>query len=198
VTAAGSVPVRLAVHGAHQVGNSLAAAAVALELGMPPPAVAEALALARPLSRWRMEVTERADGVLLVNDAYNANPESMAAALRALRTMARGRRSWAVLGPMAELGEAATEEHRRVGELAARLGVDRLVVVGPDAAGVHDAAGREPGWAGETAHVPDVAAAVALLRAELRPEDVVLVKASRAAGLERVVLALGDPAEVSR
>jgi UDP-N-acetylmuramoyl-tripeptide--D-alanyl-D-alanine ligase len=198
VAGAGSVPVRLAVHGAHQVGNSLAAAAVALELGMTPPAVAEALAAARPLSRWRMEVTERADGVLLVNDAYNANPESMAAALRALRTMARGRRSWAVLGPMAELGEAAADEHRRVGELAAQLGVDRLVVVGPDAAGVHDAAGREPGWSGESEHVPDVAAAVALLRAELLPEDVVLVKASRAAALERVVLALGDPAEVAR
>ncbi|HZB48071.1 MAG TPA: UDP-N-acetylmuramoyl-tripeptide--D-alanyl-D-alanine ligase, partial [Mycobacteriales bacterium] len=136
VTAAGSVPVRLAVHGAHQVGNSLSAAAVALELGMPLPAVAEALALARPLSRWRMEVTERPDGVLLVNDAYNANPESVAAALRALRTMARGRRSWAVLGAMAELGEAAADEHRRVGELAARLGVDRLIVVGPDAASV--------------------------------------------------------------
>jgi UDP-N-acetylmuramoyl-tripeptide--D-alanyl-D-alanine ligase len=188
-----SVPVRLAVHGGHQVGNSLAAAAVALELGLPLPAVAEALALARPLSRWRMEVTERADGVLLVNDAYNANPESMAAALRALRTMARGRRSWAVLGAMGELGEAAAEEHRRVGELAARLGVDRLVVVGPAAAAIHDAAGREPGWAGETVHVPDVAAAVAHLRAELRPEDVVLVKASRAAGLERVALALADP-----
>ncbi len=193
VTAGGSVPVRLAGHGAHQVGNSLAAAAVALELGMPLPAVADALALARPLSRWRMEVTERADGVLLVNDAYNANPESMAAALRALRTMARGRRSWAVLGAMGELGEAAAEEHRRVGELAARLGVDRLVVVGPDAAGIHDAAGREPGWAGETVHVPDVPAALDLLRAELRPEDVVLVKASRAAGLERVALALADP-----
>jgi len=208
-----SVPVRLAVHGAHQVGNSLAAAAVALELGLALPAVADALAAARPLSRWRMEVTERTDGVLLVNDAYNANPESMAAALRALRTMARGRRSWAVLGPMAELGEAAADEHRRVGALAAQLGVDRLVVVGPAAAGIHQAAaaagpgggsgraapaGTGGGWAGETVHVPDVAAAVALLRAELLPEDVVLVKASRSAGLERVVLALGDPAEVSR
>ena len=192
-----SVPVRLAVYGAHQVGNSLAAAAVALELGMPLPGVADALAEARPLSRWRMEVTERADGVLLVNDAYNANPESMAAALRALLTMARGRRSWAVLGAMGELGEASAEEHRRVGELAARLGVDRLVVVGPEAAGIHTAAGG-PGWAGESAHVPDVDAAIALLRAELRPEDVVLVKASRAAGLERVALALADPLGAAR
>jgi UDP-N-acetylmuramoyl-tripeptide--D-alanyl-D-alanine ligase len=153
--------------------------------------------------------------VLVVNDAYNANPESMAAALRALRTMARGRRSWAVLGAMGELGASADDEHRRVGELAARIGVDRLVVVGPDAAPIAAAARSAapapaasrapadgapadrvtggPGWTGETTHVRDVAAALHLLRAELRPGDVVLVKASRAAGLERVALALTEP-----
>jgi UDP-N-acetylmuramoyl-tripeptide--D-alanyl-D-alanine ligase len=186
-TAAGSVPVTLAVHGAHQVGNSLAAAAVALELGMPLPAVAAALGRARALSRWRMEVTERADGVLVVNDAYNANPESTAAALRALITMARGRRSWAVLGEMAELGESAAAEHARIGALTAELGVDRVVVVGPAAQPLHSAA-REG-----SVHVADVDAAIALLRSELRPEDVVLVKASRSAGLERVALALAEP-----
>jgi UDP-N-acetylmuramoyl-tripeptide--D-alanyl-D-alanine ligase len=187
VTAAGSVPVTLAVHGEHQVGNSLAAAAVALELGMPLPAVAGALGRARALSRWRMEVTERPDGVLVVNDAYNANPESMAAALRALTTMARGRRSWAVLGEMGELGPAAADEHRRIGELTAELGVDRVVVVGPGAQPMH-AAAREG-----AVHVDDADAAIALLRAQLRPEDVVLVKASRAAGLERVAIALAQP-----
>ena len=187
VTATGSVPVTLAVHGEHQVGNSLAAAAVALELGMPLPAVADALGRARALSRWRMEVTERPDGVLVVNDAYNANPESMAAALRALTTMARGRRSWAVLGEMAELGASAADEHRRVGELTAELGVDRVVVVGPDAQRLY-AAAREG-----AVHVDDADAAIALLRAQLRPEDVVLVKASRSAGLERVALALAEP-----
>jgi UDP-N-acetylmuramoyl-tripeptide--D-alanyl-D-alanine ligase len=191
VTAAGSVPVTLAVHGEHQVGNSLAAAAVALELGMPLPAVADALGRARALSRWRMEVTERPDGVLVVNDAYNANPESMAAALRALTTMARGRRSWAVLGEMAELGASAADEHRRVGELAAELGVDRVVVVGPGAQRLY-AAAREG-----AVHVDDADAAIALLRAQLRPEDVVLVKASRAAGLERVALALAEPVEAA-
>ena len=187
VTAAGSVPVTLAVHGEHQVGNSLAAAAVALELGMPLPALADALGRARALSRWRMEVTERPDGVLVVNDAYNANPESMAAALRALTTMARGRRSWAVLGEMAELGASAADEHRRVGELTAELGVDRVVVVGPDAQRLY-AAAREG-----AVHVDDADAAIALLQAQLRPEDVVLVKASRSAGLERVALALAEP-----
>jgi UDP-N-acetylmuramoyl-tripeptide--D-alanyl-D-alanine ligase len=192
VTAAGSVPVTLAVHGAHQVGNSLAAAAVALELGLPPAGVAAALGRAKALSRWRMEVTERADGVLVVNDAYNANPESMAAALRALVTMARGRRSWAVLGAMGELGESADAEHRRVGALTAELGVDRVVVVGPEAQPMHDAA-RDI-----SVQVPDAAAAIALLDKELEPEDVVLIKASRAAGLERVALALADPAGVAR
>jgi UDP-N-acetylmuramoyl-tripeptide--D-alanyl-D-alanine ligase len=187
VTAAGSVPITLAVHGEHQVGNSLAAAAVAVELGMPLPAVADALGRARALSRWRMEVTERSDGVLVVNDAYNANPESMAAALRALTTMARGRRSWAVLGEMGELGPAAADEHRRIGELTAELGVDRVVVVGPGAQPMH-AAAREG-----AVHVDDADAAIALLRAQLRPEDVVLVKASRAAGLERVAIALAQP-----
>jgi UDP-N-acetylmuramoyl-tripeptide--D-alanyl-D-alanine ligase len=192
VTAAGSTLITLAVHGAHQVGNSLAAAAVALELGMPLPEVAAGLGRAKALSRWRMEVTERADGVLVVNDAYNANPESMAAALRALTTMSRGRRSWAVLGAMGELGETADEEHRRIGALTAELGVDRVVVVGPEARPLHAAAPDG------SVHVPDVTAAVALLRAELRPEDVVLVKASRAAGLERVALALTEPAEATR
>jgi UDP-N-acetylmuramoyl-tripeptide--D-alanyl-D-alanine ligase len=191
VTAAGSVPVTLAVHGAHQVGNSLAAAAVAVELGMPLPEVAAALGRARALSRWRMEVTERADGVLVVNDAYNANPESMAAALRALVTMARGRRSWAVLGEMAELGGSAAEEHRRIGALAAELGVDRIVVVGPAAQPLYDAV-RDV-----SVHVADADEAIALLRAQLRPEDVVLVKASRAAGLERVALALAGPVGAS-
>jgi UDP-N-acetylmuramoyl-tripeptide--D-alanyl-D-alanine ligase len=182
VTPAGNARVTLAVHGQHQVGNSLSVAAVALELGMTPRQVAEALGRARPLSRWRMEVTERADGVVVVNDAYNANPESMAAALRALVTMGDGKRTWAVLGPMAELGATAPQEHARVGALAAELGVDRLVVVGDDAAPM--AAG------GNARRVADVGEAVELLRTELEPGDVVLVKASRAAGLERVALAV--------
>jgi UDP-N-acetylmuramoyl-tripeptide--D-alanyl-D-alanine ligase len=193
VTPAGAAEVRLGLYGAHHVPNSLAAAAVATELGMPLPEAAAALAEARPLSRWRMEVTERTDGVLVVNDAYNANPESMRAALIALMTMSRGRRSWAVLGQMAELGAGAVAEHEAVGRLAARLGVDRVVVVGAEAGGIADGATGDGSWGGESVHVPDVQAAVRLLRQQLRPGDVVLVKASRAAGLERVALALaGD------
>ena len=179
--------VRLGLHGAHQVPNSLAAAAVALRLGMPLPAVAEALSAARPVSRWRMEVTDRADGVTVVNDAYNANPESMRAALAALARIAGGRRSWAVLGQMAELGAAAPVEHEALGRAAARAGVARLVVVGPEAAAVHAAA---VGEGADSVQVPDAAAAVQLLQEAVRPGDVVLVKASRAVGLERVALAL--------
>lgn len=181
----GRSAVRLGLYGAHHVGNSLAAAAVALEVGMGVAEVAAALGTARPASRWRMEVTDTDDGVRVVNDAYNANPESMTAALRALAAMAAGRRSWAVLGEMAELGEHGPAAHAEIGRLTAELGVDRLVAVGPIARAILEGAS---GLAGEP--VADVAAAVELLRREVRPGDVVLVKASRSAGLERVASGL--------
>lgn len=181
VTRAGEAPVQLAVHGAHQVGNALAAAAVALELGATVGAVAGVLHGYRPASRWRMEVTEGPDGVTVVNDAYNANPESVRAALETLVAMAGpAQRSWAVLGPMAELGEAEAAAHQEVGRLAGVLDVDRVVVVGEQAGAIHRAAGAR------SVLVPDAAAALALLRAEVRAGDVVLVKASRAFGLERI------------
>nr|MDQ3988520.1 UDP-N-acetylmuramoyl-tripeptide--D-alanyl-D-alanine ligase [Actinomycetota bacterium] len=178
---AGEALVRLSVPGAHQVGNALAAAAVALELDATPAGVADVLAGYRPASRWRMEVAERPDGVTVVNDAYNANPESVRAALQTLVAMAgEGRRSWAVLGPVSELGAAETAAHEEIGRLATGLDVDRLVVVGEQARAMHRAAGQE------AVLVPDVQAALTLLRAELRSGDVVLVKASRAHRLERV------------
>ncbi len=189
VAASGEAPVHLPLYGAHHVPNALAAACVAGELGMPVADVAAALAEAVPASRWRMEVAERADGVTVVNDAYNANPDSVAAALEALVAMAGGRRTWAVLGEMRELGAVSAEEHEAVGRLAVRLGVSRLVAVGTAAARVHAAATQE-GSGVESATVPDADAALEILRAELRPGDVVLVKASRAARLERVGEAL--------
>ncbi len=183
VAPAEQVPVQLALYGGHHVGNALAAATVALELGASMTQVAAALSTATPASRWRMEVSTRSDGVTVVNDAYNANPDSMRAGLEALVAMSGGRRSWAVLGAMGELGESADDAHEAVGRLAAGLGVDRVVVVGSGAARIHTGAGG-------SVLVEDVEAALALLRAELGPGDVVLVKASRAAGLERVAAGL--------
>ncbi len=191
VSPAGRAPVTLPLLGEHHVGNALAAAAVALELGGTPPGVAAALGAALPVSRWRMEVTDRPDGVTVVNDAYNANPESMRAALAALVAMAGSgpapstvsrsaggrRRTWAVLGRIGELGDGASAAHAEVAALARALGVDELVAVGTD-----DYPGARP--------AAGVDEAIALLGAELEPGDVVLVKASRAAGLERVAAGL--------
>ncbi|BBY76686.1 UDP-N-acetylmuramoyl-tripeptide--D-alanyl-D-alanine ligase [Mycolicibacterium parafortuitum] len=183
------VPVTLAVHGDHQVSNALIAAAVALECGATPQQIAAALGAAGPVSRHRMQVSTRADGVTVVNDAYNANPDSMQAGLKALAWMSRGgtpkRRSFAVLGEMAELGEDAITEHDRIGRLAVRLDVSRLIVVGsgrPMSAMLHGAV-MEGSWGSEATQVADADAALALLRDELRPGDVVLVKASNSAGL---------------
>jgi UDP-N-acetylmuramoyl-tripeptide--D-alanyl-D-alanine ligase len=143
-----------------------------------------------------MEVTERPDGVTVINDAYNANPEGMAAALDTLATVARGRRAIAVLGPMNELGDESRQWHEQVGGLAARAGVAGLIVVGEDAAAMLSGAKAERSWHGELVGVPDAGSALAALGNLLGPGDVVLVKASRAAGLEHVALALtGEAAQ---
>jgi UDP-N-acetylmuramoyl-tripeptide--D-alanyl-D-alanine ligase len=194
-TPAGDAPVTLALHGEHHVANALAAAAVALEQGMAPVRVAQLLATARPASRWRMEVTTRPDGVTIVNDAYNANPDSVRAALKALAAMGRPddgprRRTWAVLGEMLELGDTALAEHDAIGRLAVRLDVSRLVAVGEGARAVSTGASHEGSWGDESAWVPDAGAALALLRAELEPGDVVLVKASRSIGLDVIATEL--------
>lgn len=192
-TPSGCSDVTLRLYGEHHVSNALAAAAVAHELGMSADEIARALSEAGTLSRWRMEVTERPDGVTVVNDAYNANPESMRAALRALASMAKGRRTWAVLGHMAELGDEGLAEHDAVGRLAVRLNVSKLVAVGGrEASWLQLGAYNEGSWGEESVHVSDAQAAIDLLRSELRPGDVVLVKASRSVGLERVATALLD------
>jgi UDP-N-acetylmuramoyl-tripeptide--D-alanyl-D-alanine ligase len=197
VTPEGAHPVALRLHGAHAVSNALAAAAAARAVGMPPHEIAEALSEATVVSRWRMEVTERGDGVTVVNDAYNANPESVRAALDALAAMTRGGRAFAVLGTMAELGADSVAEHETIGQHAARSGIRGLVAIGEAAAPVLDGARRVGSWTGECVQVDDVGAAVAVLNEWLRPRDVVLVKGSRVAGLERVAQALLD-ADVTR
>jgi UDP-N-acetylmuramoyl-tripeptide--D-alanyl-D-alanine ligase len=195
-TADGQTDVALAVHGDHQVSNALCAAAVALECGAGLDQVAAALAAAGPVSKHRMAVATRDDGITIINDAYNANPDSMAAGLKALAWMAREggekRRSWAVLGEMAELGDDAISEHDRIGRLAVRLDVSRLIVVGTgrSMSAMHHGAVMEGSWGSEATMVADADAALALLRAEMQAGDVVLVKASNAAGLGALADAL--------
>lgn len=183
-------PVALQVVGEHQVANALSAAAAALAVGLAPAAVAAGLSAATSRSRWRMEIGRRRDGVTVVNDAYNANPESMRAALAALAGLP-ARRRIAVLGGMAELGEGAAAEHERLGRDAVAAGVDLLVAVGTDAVGIADGATAAGHRAGEeSVHVPDRDAAHELVARVLRPGDVVLVKASRSYGLELLAAAI--------
>lgn len=181
--------VALAVPGEHMVSNALAAAAVGRELGVPLADAAGALAGAR-VSPWRMESFTGAGGVRVLNDAYNANPESTAAALRTARWVAGDRRLIAVLGEMAELGPIAEAEHDRIGELAARVRVDRLVAVGEPARATARAAIREGMGAGDVVLVDTVDEAIDDVRAVARRGDLVLCKGSRVAGLERVAEAL--------
>jgi UDP-N-acetylmuramoyl-tripeptide--D-alanyl-D-alanine ligase len=193
LTPEGSAPVTLRLHGAHNVPNALAAAALACELGMDLDGIADGLGAAVARSRWRMEVHQRADGVTVINDAYNANPESVRAAIDALVHLAQGGRAFAVLGHMAELGGTSRASHEDIGEYAGRIGdsgLAGLIAVGEEAAPLLDGARRVSSWTGEALAVPDGAAALELLANRLKPSDVVLVKASRAAHLEGVAAAL--------
>lgn len=179
VTPQGRAAVRLGISGLHQVGNTLAAAAVALHLGMPFAELPVALGQLALVSSRRMDVFDRTDGVTVIDDSYNANPASASAALRALAAMGDGRRTVAVLGYMAELGDFERAGHEQVGRLAAELGVEKLIVVADNAAPIADGARSDTSWKGESVLVADQPGAVAELMRDLRPGDVVLVKASR-------------------
>ena len=183
--------VELQVPGEHMVSNALAAAACGQWLGMPVAECAAALKGAR-IARWRMETFRTASGVQVVNDAYNANPESMAAGLKTARWMAHDGRLVAVLGHMAELGPIAFEEHEKVGELLVRIGVDRLITVGDEARTIARAAVREGLLPESVASYDDAAPVAAEVLAWASAGDVVLLKGSRVAGLERVAEALGE------
>jgi UDP-N-acetylmuramoyl-tripeptide--D-alanyl-D-alanine ligase len=184
----GSADLTLPVAGRHHVGNALFAVAAAGYLGVPVEAAVAALPAAR-FSPWRGEVTE-AGGVVVINDAYNASPTAVAAALTTLIAVTRTGRTVAVLGEMAEIGPTSGEEHVRVGRRCVELGVDRVVAVGPVASAI--ARGARDAGASDVVEVADADAAVAVLRDTLAPGDVVLVKASRVASLERVAAALRD------
>ncbi|MCE1173450.1 MAG: UDP-N-acetylmuramoyl-tripeptide--D-alanyl-D-alanine ligase [Propionibacteriales bacterium] len=194
----GSAPVQLQVSGAHQVANALAAVAAALACGVSLDAAAASLSRATAQSRWRMELHDTPGGGLVINDAYNANPDSMAAALRSLAGLRRpSGRLVAILGDMLELGPESGAHHRAVGELAAAVGVEVLIAVGDQgdemAAGAA-AAGLVAVEAADAAAAADVAVRL------VRRGDVVLVKASRGLALETVAqrLLVGAAAESER
>jgi UDP-N-acetylmuramoyl-tripeptide--D-alanyl-D-alanine ligase len=188
-----SAKVSLGLLGEHQAFNAAAAAAVGLGVGLTFDQIVETLPAVVPRSRWRMEVTTTPAGVTVVNDAYNANPDSMRAAIETLAALGRGRSSAstiAVVGEMLELGDATTDQHEAIGRLAARVGISRLVVVGEGARPVHHGASLDGSWDGAALWVPDAESAYRHVAGVAAPGDIVLVKASRAAGLEKVADAL--------
>ncbi len=177
--------------GEHHVHNLLAAATIAYNSGISGEKIARALNTAAAASKWRMARTDRYDGVTVINDAYNANPESMAAALRTLAQLGRAidpvtcreRRTWAVLGAMLELGEASVEEHDRIGRLVVRMNISKLVAVGDIAKPIYNAAHLEGSWGNEATWVSTPQEAEQILRADVRPGDIVLFKCSNGAKL---------------
>ena len=185
--------VQLAVIGRHQVGNALAAVACGLVVGMELDVIVAALSEAEARSSWRMALTELPNGALLINDAYNANPDSMAAALRTAREIVAVNReehpkarAIAVLGDMLELGPGSVDAHAALGELAADLGFNEVIAVGDFASDI---------VAGTASNVVDARVADRDSIAggiSLSPGDVVLIKGSRGIGLEKVAEALEE------
>lgn len=177
--------------GEHHVHNLLAAATIAYNSGISGEKIARALNKAAAASKWRMARTDRADGVTVINDAYNANPESMAAALRTLAQLGRTvdpatgqpHRTWAVLGAMLELGDASVEEHDRIGRLVVRMNISKLIAVGDETKPIYNAAHLEGSWGNEATWVKTPEEAEQILRAEVRPGDIVLFKSSNGAKL---------------
>jgi UDP-N-acetylmuramoyl-tripeptide--D-alanyl-D-alanine ligase len=188
-----SRPVTFQVLGEHHVMNALAAAATAEQLGVPIDDIASALQTVRTAERWRMEVMGGRDNITVINDAYNASPDSMTAALKTLAQIREpGQRTIAVLGEMSELGELSGEEHDRIGLLVVRLNISQLVVVGQAARRMYISAIREGSWDGEAAIVDTPDDALQLLKSAVKPGDTVLVKSSNSAGLRFLGDRLGE------
>nr|MBA3529000.1 UDP-N-acetylmuramoyl-tripeptide--D-alanyl-D-alanine ligase [Propionibacteriaceae bacterium] len=185
-------PVELRLSGRHHVANAVAAAAAASALGVDLGLIAGSLSNAQLRSSSRMEIHERADDVIVINDAYNANPDSARAAVDALAEMGRARRArqdsattWAILGDMLELGESSAQAHAALGRYAVEAGIDRLIAVGEFAPAL--AAGAFAAGAADSAVlVTDKPAAAQQVIPNLKPGDIVLVKASRGLALDTV------------
>jgi UDP-N-acetylmuramoyl-tripeptide--D-alanyl-D-alanine ligase len=176
--------VQLSILGEHQVMNALAAAAVATLLGATKEQVVIGLQNMEVAERWRMQRKINSRGVTVINDAYNASPESMRAALQTLAQLGRlGSRTIAVLGEMAELGEFSRHEHDSIGRMVVRLNIDQLVVVGEAAKLIHMGASQEGSWDGESMYFPAIDEALDYLRGILADGDTVLVKSSKSASL---------------
>jgi len=188
-----SAHVSFSVLGEHHVMNALAAIAAARELGVPLASIVSALERVTLAEQWRMQVMGGRDDVTVINDAYNASPDSVQAALKTLAQVKRPEgRTIAVLGEMSELGEFSGEEHDRIGLLAVRLGVSQLVVVGEGARRLHITAINEGSWDGESAYVETADEAFDLVTSTVRPGDTVLVKSSNSAGLRHLGDRLGE------
>jgi len=185
--------VKLNILGEHQVMNALAAIGVANLLELDLATAVDALESIVLAERWRMQVLEGINGSLIINDAYNASPESMKAALQTLATLGRqGHRTIAVLGEMAELGSYSIDEHDAIGRIAVRLNIDELVVVGAGAKIIHMGASQEGSWDGESKFFESISDALHYLRGLLRAGDVVLVKSSKSAELRHLGDALAE------
>lgn len=188
-----SLPVSFRVLGEHHVANAMAAAAVGLELGLSPAAIVESLESATLAAPGRMQVLPGRDGITVINDAYNASPDSMSAALKTLAQIANpGARTVAVLGAMTELGDLSGEAHDRIGLQVVRLGISELVVVGSEARRLHISSINEGSWDGESVFFEQQDEALEYLVRTLRPNDTVLVKSSNAAGLQKLGDKLGE------
>lgn len=188
--------------GEHHVYNLLAAATAAYNCGIAPADIVAALNKSEAASKWRMQRTDRADGVTIINDAYNANPESMAAALQTLAQLGRletTNRTWAILGAMLELGDQSLAEHDRIGQLAVRLNISKLIAVGDIAKPIYNTAHLEGSWGKEATWVATADEAFDLLRAEAQPGDIVLFKSSNGAGLGKLGQQAADyPGDLTR
>ncbi len=181
--------ITLRILGEHHVMNALAACAVADQLSIPRSSIKSALEAMPLAERWRMQLTNREDGISIINDAYNASPDSMKAALQTLAQLGKsGRRTIAILGEMAELGTFSREQHDAIGRIVVRLNIDQLVVVGAAAKLIHMGAEQEGSWGGESKYFDSIAEALAYVRGMLVAGDIVLVKSSKSANLRH----LGD------
>ena len=175
--------VQLRLLGEHQVTNALAAISVAVACGIPLDEAVTALEKLSSLGRGRMERLDAAQDIVVIDDTISAAPQSVSAALKALTQIAGERRSVAVLGELSVGDEDSQAAHDRIGRLIVRLNVKKLIVVGQAARHIHNAAGLEGSWDGESVLLDTAGEAYAFLRDELRQQDIVLVKSSEAAGL---------------